>query len=187
MVTILEAGIFESFSRIFAMVLIIAIVYAILQFTNFLKAGKGVHGLIAIIIGLLMLISPDIMKVVMLMIPWFVLMFIFIILLLLGYMLFGAKEADFLHVLKTDRTVVWVILIICIVIIISVLSQVYSQRFLTAEEGEDVGEGAAAEGVATASYSKNVAATIFHPKILGMIFIALVAVFTIGILTAEAR
>jgi len=207
MATVLDIGILENFSIVFAMVLVIAIVYGLLQFTKAFGGSKGLHILIAFIIGLLLVLTPDVTKIISTMIPWFTLLFIFIVFLLMAYKIFGATDADISGVLRTDRTLVWVVIIIAIVIIIGSFSTVYGQRFLRqtvpgapapatpssgvpsygapAAPAQAAGMGVVAQPTATTSFSGNLAATFFHPKILGLIFLFLVAVFTVAIIAME--
>lgn len=203
MATILDIGLLQNFSIVFAMVLVIAIVYGLLQFTKAFHGSKGLHIIIAFIIGLLILLTPDVTKVISVMIPWFTLLFIFLMFLLMAYKIFGATDADISGVIRTDRAVIWVIVIIAIVIVIASFSSVYGQRFLTqtvpgapaqaAVAGQQAGvSGAGAvypgtQATSTTSFSGNLAASFFHPKILGLIFLFLVGVFTIAILSMESR
>ena len=210
MATVLDIGILENFSIVFAMVLVIAIVYGLLQFTKAFGGSKGLHILIAFIIGLLLVLTPDVTKIISTMIPWFTLLFIFIVFLLMAYKIFGATDADISGVLRTDRTIVWVVIIIAIVIVIGSFSTVYGQRFLRqtvpgapvpatpstgtpshpsygapAAPAQVAGMGVVTQPTATTSFSGNLAATFFHPKILGLIFLFLVAVFTVAIIAIE--
>jgi hypothetical protein len=198
MATILDVGVLQNFSIIFAMVLVIAIVYGLLQFTNAFHGSKGLHILIAFIVGLMLIMMPDVTKAISVMIPWFTLLFIFLVFLIMAYKIFGATDAD-IHGVLQDRTLIWVIIIIAIVIAISSFSTVYGQRLLTQTVPGAPSEAPAApaqgtSGAVTAggttasgSFSGNLAATFFHPKILGMLFLFLVAVFTIAILAMETR
>lgn len=199
MATLLDATILKNFTQIFSMVLVIAIVYGILQTTKALGENRGIHILIAFIIGLLVLLIPDVSSLIGGMIPWFTLFFIFILFVLVSYKIFGVTDSDIASYMKADRTLGWVILIVCIVIVIGAFSNVYGQRFVPLTGAGDSGTadvvestagtaiGGEARDVATTSFSGNLAATFFHPKVLGIIFIFLVGVFTIAILAMEPR
>lgn len=197
MATVLDIGILQNFSIAFSMVLIIAIVYGLLQVTKAFNGGKGLHILIAFIVGLMFILVPDVTRVVSVMMPWFTLLFIFLVFLLMVYKIFGATDADISGVLRNDRTLVWVIIIIAVVIAIGSFSVVYGQRLLkeTTPGAAAVPAGASQTGAvagvplatATPSFTGNLSATFFHPKVLGVIFLFLVAVFTIAILSMEAR
>jgi len=189
MATVLESGLLQNFSLIFSMVLVMAIVYGLLEVTKTLGENKALHGLIAFIIGMLLLVSPNVTKVISALVPWFTLMFVAIILILMTYKLFGATEKDFSAALKGDKTIIWTIIIIAIIIIVGVFSQVYGQQVLPITTKTNVsGSGTAvSSGTATTSFSHNVGATFFHPKVLGLLLIFLVAVFTVAILASQTQ
>lgn len=185
MVTILESGLLEHFTIIFSLIFVIAIVYGIFQMGKIFGDNKGLHALIALVVGLLVIMVPDITNLISVMIPWFVLLFIFILFLLVAYKIFGATDEDIMSVLKVDNVVIWVIVIIAIVIVVASFSTVYGQKLL-----ERPGVNAtptAQEGTATGSFAQNVGATFFHPKVLGLIFVLAVAVFTIALLAMKVK
>lgn len=192
MATLLDAAILEHFTQIFSMVLVIAVVYGILQFTKAMEGSKGLHILIAFVFGLLVLLIPDVSKLIGTMLPWFTLFFIFILFLLVSYKIFGVTDDDISHYLKGDRTLGWVIFIICLVIVIASFANVYGQRLLTpgqqpATTGDDGLLVTPGTDVSSTKFSSNLGATFFHPKILGLILVFLIAVFTIAILAMEQK
>mgnify|MGYP006294370653 CR=1 FL=1 len=193
MVTILDSGILEHFTIIFSLVFVIAVVYGVFQMTKMFGDNKGLHALIALIVGLLVIMVPDITQIISTMIPWFALLFIFILFVLMAYKIFGATDEDIASVLHTDNVVIWVIIIVVIVIVIASFSNVYGQRLLSesADEGkagESGGESAEeGESTGTTSFGQNVSSTIFHPKVLGMLFILVIAIFTIALLAMKSK
>ncbi len=192
MVTILESGILEHFTIIFSLVFVIAIVYGIFQMAKIFGDNKGLHGIIALVVGLLVIMVPDITKIISVMIPWFALLFIFILFVLVAYKIFGASDEDIAGVLKSDNVVIWVIVIIVIVIVVASFSNVYGQRLLSESsenggEASDSGAESRDDGTGTPSFGQNVSATIFHPKVLGMLFILIVAIFTISLLAMKSK
>lgn len=187
MVTILDSGLLEHFTIIFSLVFVIAIVYGVFQMGKIFGDNKGLHALVALIIGLLVIMVPDITKIIAVMVPWFTLLFIFILLLIVAYKIFGATDEDVLSVLKLDNVVIWVIIIIAIVIVIASFSNVYGQKLLSQGGNETTATSTSDGGTATSSYGQNVSATFFHPKVLGMIFILLVAMFTIALLAMKTK
>ncbi|MBU0536746.1 MAG: hypothetical protein KKE20_07295 [Nanoarchaeota archaeon] len=192
MVTVLDSGLLEHFTIIFSLIFVIAIVYGIFSMGRVFGDNKGLHALIALVVGLLVIMVPDITGIISVMIPWFTLLFIFILFLIVTYKIFGATDSDVMSVLKVDNVVIWVIIIIAIVIVIGSFSTVYGQKMLEKTTGESAGtsggtSSATTGDTGTASYESNVSATFFHPKVLGMIFILLVAVFTIALLAMKVK
>ena len=184
MVTPLESGaLLEKFSIIFTLILVMVIVYAIMQWTKMFGESRGIHMIVGLIFGLFVIMIPDITQLISTMIPWFVLLFIFLLLMIMAYKIFGATDDDILGALRSsDKTIIYVVIIIAIIIIIASFSSVYGQRFLTGKKAV-VGEGVPEPGsTATTSFASNIGATFFHPKVIGLIFIFLVAAFTIALL-----
>lgn len=187
MATVLDITILKGFSVIFVMVLIIVLVYAILQATKALGDSKGLHILIAFLIGLLSLLVPDVTEMVATMIPWFTVFFIFVVFMLLGYKLFGATDSDISSYMKSERVVGWGIFIIAIIIVISAAGNVYGQRHLTGDDSPPIGEEASSTDLASKSWSTNIYATLYHPKIIGLLLLFAVGAVTVGILASEVQ
>ena len=105
------------------------------------------------------------------------------ILLLLIYQTLGATEKDILNALKTDKTIQWTVFGIALLILFAGFGHVLGQKALSVTQSEDTTTVVTEGGVATGSYSQNVAATIFDPKVLGMVFIFLIAIFAVAFLS----
>lgn len=189
MVTPLEAGgLLQYFSVIFTFLLVMIFIYAVMEWTKMFGSSKGIHLIIGLIFGVFAIMIPDITKLISVMIPWFVLLFIFSLLIIMAYKIFGASDDDILGALKGDRTIIWVVIIVSIIIVIASFSTVYGQRLLSSDATDDT--TASDEGptsTTTSSFSHNIGATFFHPKVIGLIFIFLVAVFTIAILGVSSK
>jgi hypothetical protein len=197
MVTLLQSGILEAILPIFSLLFVMAVVFGILSVTKLFGDSKGLHILIAFILGIMVLLMPRVTALISVMMPWFTFFFIFIIFLLITYKLFGATDADIAGVLKADRTIGWIVLIICLVIGAGAAAKVYGQTLLDEGIGEQVeiiapdgttlevtqGTGTTVKG----SYSENLSAAIFHPKILGFGLLMLIAVLAMAVMAMEPR
>ena len=185
MVTVLDAGLLQNFSVIFSFIFVIAIVYGIFSLIGLFGESKGLQILIAFIIGLMVIIIPEVNKLITTMVPWFTLFFIFILFLLVAYKIFGATDADIMGALRGNTAIVWFIGIIFVIIVLASFGAVYGQRLLPVTSNETAAgiEGSGGEtGTGTVDYRQNVAATFFHPKVLGMLFILILGIFTVAIL-----
>jgi len=184
-----QLGLIEFFSWIFPFLLVFAIVYALFEKFKLLGDSKSIHAIIAIAIAFIVLISRDVTAIINYIAPWFVLMIIFIILLLVVYKIFGASDKDLADFITTHTMTQWVIILIGILIVISGISAVYGQRLVPyTQEGETVdGETVDGEDVTLVtegdSFGSSVAKTLFSPKILGLFLIFMIAAFSIGLLT----
>lgn len=179
MASFLEIGLLQNFSLIFPAILVFVVIYAILQKTKLLGDKSIVNALIAIAAGFLVMLSKDIVHIISFMTPWFIVLAIAILLMLMIYKLMGATDENIAHYLTTDKTIQWTLFVLGLIIIIATIANVYGSRLIPADS-----ETAAIDGEST-DIASNVQSAIFNPKVLGMILIMLIAAFTIGIITME--
>ncbi|MFQ5474278.1 MAG: hypothetical protein ACE5DM_00410 [Candidatus Nanoarchaeia archaeon] len=189
MATFLDIGLFSYFSVIFPVLFVFLLVFAVLTKTQFFGDNKGVYSLIAFSIAMIMLFSPGVVQVINVMAPWFVLIFVFGILLLLALMVMGV-EADAITTYMGSWDVVhWFILSFAIIIAIGSLATVYGGSLLpyTSEKGAVTVDDGGTTGVRTSTgdFNQNVGRVLFHPKVIGMIFVLLVASFTIRMMAGQ--
>jgi len=190
MATFFDVALLENFSVIFTFLLVFAIVYAILEFAKILGENKGIHAIIALSVAMIMLVSKSALEVINFTIPWFIILFIVAIFGIVGYKLFVGSDVDMGEMLKHSGALRTWIIVIVVVIFIGALAKVYGQNigpYLGSQP--DVTSGEISEdgepSTATGSFTENLSATLFHPKVLGMIFILLIATFTITFLAGR--
>lgn len=174
MATFLEIGLFENISVIFAIILVFAVVYGGLQLTNTLGGNKVIHTLIAAIIALLVLLAPNVSKLINYMAPWFAFIFVLFLFLLLGFNMFGGGKG--FNLFTQSRTINWIFLGIGMFILVVSLFRVYGpyqQQYAPDQAGK--------------SYSQSVASVFFSPQILGFILIMAIAFFTMALITGSLK
>ncbi len=187
MAAFLEIGLLEYFSIIFPAILIFVLVFALLQKIKILGDNKTINALVAVALAFIVLLSKNILSIINFAAPWFVIFIVFMVLLLTVFKLMGASDENIAGVIRTDKVVQWTIIAISLIIVVSAFANVYGQKLLPFTTKEvNVTETGETISVATPSFKTNVAAVFFHPKMLGAIFLLLVAVFTIGLITKEA-
>ncbi len=191
MPAMLDIGILNYFSIIFPALLVFALVFIILGRFKILGESKPLHSIIAIVMAILVMMSREIVEIINFISPWFVIVFIFGILLMITYMIMGVSEDTLSKYISNDRAINWLIFAIGFVIIIAGISHVYGQRLLTGTEGEVTTGGVTnvtyvretpVGTTASSSFMGNVTAIFFNPKIIGVLFVLLLAVFTIALL-----
>lgn len=186
MATFLDLGLLQYFDFIFPILLIFAVVFALLHKTKILGENPSLNAVIAFALALMSLLSPDLIDLINFMSPWFVLVFVFLILLLLVYQTLGATEKDIFSALKGEKTIQWAVFGIAILILIAGVAHVFGQRMLPLTQTPT--ETVITEGsTTTPAYEQNVFATLFNTKILGLIFIFLIAVFAIAFLSGSNK
>lgn len=190
----LELGFLEYFSPLFVFVLVFVVVYAMMQFTKFMGENKVLHSLIALFIAIIFLFSTAASTVILFIAPWFTIFFIFLIFMIMAYKLFGATDDQIKTVISKWHAGQYFIATIAIIIMLFGLGAGLGQKLLTYTSEEATAEetgtlttvGEIGEGsTATTSYTQNLAATIFNPKVLGMVLILAIASLTIRAMTPK--
>lgn len=185
MANLLDLGLLSHFSIIFPILLVYAIVVGILSLTKLLGDNKAVNNMVAIALALMVSMSTMVVQIINTMTPWIVLMFILVMFLLMAYKFLGATDSDLHGIITRDKTVVVWILIIFIVILLGSVSKFYfatpTQTTTVNENGTTVVTTGATSGTGVNAFW----ATLFHPKVLGVIMIMLIAVFAIVLLSGE--
>jgi len=183
MASIFDISLLSTFSDVFVILFIFAAVYGVLSLKNPFGEQKGINALISASIALIFIFSQDAIAIIRSTIPWYVLI---MILLLFTYMIvtsIGGVMPD--TIMKSIGT--WVLIISVFIFILNVSQRLGQKAGPYLSEGEngtmvlDPDNVVAGEGgdVATDSFSQNLGATLFHPKVLAMMVVILVAVFAV--------
>ncbi len=169
-----------NFTPIFSFLFVFVIVYALLEKTKVLGENRGLHSMISLCIAFIIFISPAVNQIIVETTPWFVLLFVFLMFLLMSVKFVGIQETEFIGVLG-GKTASWWLIAIALIILLGVSGQIFGPKLLAFTSGEVPGEpGTATTGsTATSSYSTNLGRTIFHPQFLGMVALLLIAAFTV--------
>ncbi len=184
MVTPLDVTALKQFSGLFPFLLVLVLVYAILSWTDFFKEKKGIAALISVIVAIMTLLSPIAIKTINMMAPWFVLFIIFGVLFILAYMAFGIEKGTIIEAITKGEYggtfgtwVMAIMLIIGLGSLFTVVNEEVGFRKLSAENATVVEKPSEEFGFWQ---------TVFHPKILGMVLVLLVAYFTISKMSSGA-
>lgn len=187
MATFLQLGILRYFSIVFPALVVFVIVFALFERFKILGENKSVHAIIAIALAFLVILSTDLVELINVMAPWFVIIFVFVVLLLVLLRLMGASEEALSSMLIKNKGIQWVLIGVGFIILIAALAHVYGERLAPTtaaapSEAAVVGELAEA---APPTFGENVRRILFNPLVLGLIFILLVSIFTIALITRE--
>ena len=186
MATVLDIGLLNYFYIIFPFLLIYAAVVGLLGSMKFLGDNKLIHNIIAIAIAFIFIMSETLVKVVNMAVPWFIIMFVLLMFLLIAYKFLGAKDEDIANILTRDRTVVvWILIIFCIILFGAVAKIYFSQETPAATQGQGgitVSEKELGKTGVAAFWS-----TLFNPQVLAVVIVLLIAVFAILLLSGESH
>ena len=79
MTTLLQVDLLENFGVVFVVLLVFLILFGLLEYIKAFGEGKrGLHGMIALVVAFLFLVSKIATKIVSFMVPWFMVAAIFI-------------------------------------------------------------------------------------------------------------
>lgn len=187
-------GVLGQFSFVFIFLLVFAIVFGILSYVDPLKdQKKGIYAIIGFVLAIMVSISSTAVVFIRTMTTWFFILALFIFLIIFVFGMFGLKENNWQTLVKDSNVYTWVI-ILSIVIVLFSLGAAFGQRLLEKGGGsgtgtDGTGNGTGGTGTAPGgtiekgSFADNVLMTFMNPKILGLLVVFLIGVFTIIFLT----
>lgn len=170
MATLFDVGLIEKFSFIFPFLFVLITLYAGMAHAKLFGQNKFLHSVIAILFAFIALISETLREVINAIAPWFILLFIFIIFLLI-LQGFGAGGGD------SPTWIRDVFLIIAFFIVVYSIIDVTVWNDDTETTSDDL------DGDPGDSGRAGFFATLRHPSVMGFILMALIASFTIKKLT----
>lgn len=189
MASILDIGLFQSFGIIFPFVLVLILGYAALSL-SFFKDNHALAWIIAFVFAVMTLFSSTIVAIINRMVPMLVIFFIIIIFCLIGFGIFGVKADGLLS--RGDNATIgwWVFYIMLIIIVASILSVVSEKGGVPGPEEPGIQIGPDGEVIEVASaqappQQNAFFATLFNAKVLGMILVLLISMFTIQRLASK--
>ena len=187
-------GLFLPF---FMVIFVWVITYALLEKTQLLGDKKGWNSIISLVIGLSVLAVPDVSRLIAIILPWFFFLFLFFILIALGYSLVSGKKdtaalEDISKTLGGPTGVTWVFLVIGGIILALAAGNLYGDQFLKYTTPTDnttvVTNGNTGNlNPASGSYKENLYATLFHPAIVGMMAFLIIATLAIILLSSPLK
>ncbi|MBW3004364.1 hypothetical protein KY310_00845 [Candidatus Woesearchaeota archaeon] len=184
MATPLDIGLLQKFDVIFPFLLILVLGYVVLTRISWFKENQAICFIISFALAVLAMFNPVVVKTINMMAPWFVLLFVFMLLVFMAYVAFGVKEDTIIETITTGRYATdfgyWVLALVLIIGLGS-LSTVISQEkgFQPLTTGENASVVPSDAGPEEVGFWE----TLFHPKVLGLVLILLIALFTIQKLT----
>lgn len=193
MVTFLDISILSGAKAVFAFLLVFCLVYGIMKFTGFLKFSDGMVAIISVSLAFLAILSPQFVRVIEIVTPWYMIMGVSIVFILMVVMIFGSLGDDIGSVKKNMggsnyRTVVIWIIVISAIIMVSGISQVFlsgsESEYAINAQGDQVRVNDSGTGGSDIS-GKGASAfidSLFHPKMLGLMAVLLIATFAVLLL-----
>ena len=174
----------------FVAIFVWVVTFALLTKTGVLSGDKNRNSIIALVVAILVISLPDVTRLIILIVPWFFFLFLFMVLVATGF-LFVSGGTKFDGMFESlggpgGRGVTWIFIVIGGIILAFAAASVYGESLLdyTAEPGTNT----TVNGVPptdTDSFRENLGATLFNPAIIGLAVFFIIATFAIIFLTQE--
>jgi len=117
MATFLDVTLLENFGVLFVVLLIFLILFGLLEYIKaFGKDKKGLHAIIALVVALLFLVSKTASSMVQLMVPWFMVIVIFLFFTMFLIRMFGRTEADMKKLIGHKDVYPWIIVFAALIV-----------------------------------------------------------------------
>ncbi len=205
MATLMDVGLLDYFGSIFLFLMVFAVSYGLLSMSKFFKDVPGKNGLYAIVslaVSFFIVMFKPASDIIRVMVPWATVLLIVSFLILFIVKTFNQDES-MINKLIFDKGVYWTIITIFIIIIIASFSSTFGQSLLSKQvEGEDgttivYDENANVTATSkvdlvrdfeqgttgSSNFGDNVLMTLVNPKVLGLILMMLIGLFTIMLLS----
>ena len=196
MATFLDISLLSGAKAIFSFLLIFCLVYGIFKFTNFLKLSDGMISVISMSLAFLAILSPEFVRVIEIVTPWYMILFFSIVVILVIVMIFGSLGNDVGDIKKnmgaSYKTVIIWILVLSLIIMVAGISQVFlsgsESEFAINADGElvEISSGGNTSGIG----GKGSAAfidSLFHPRMLGLMAVLLIGAFAVLLLGSTSK
>ncbi|MDA1197297.1 MAG: hypothetical protein O2779_05035 [Nanoarchaeota archaeon] len=167
MATFLDVSGLQGFSNILVFLFISVVVYAAMGMTKTIGENKGINILVAVLFGTFVLFSPLVTDLIVDLAPVIALIFLFGIFAQAGITYLGGDTNDQMQGVKI---VTYVILVL--VVVVFATTKIRDNLDIPGDDGVDSKFDSAVE-------------VIFHPKIMGMIFIFIISIFAILLLAGK--
>jgi hypothetical protein len=176
------AGLIGSFLPFFMMLFTWVIVFAFLEKTKVFGDAPGTKGrnsIIALVVALMVLATPDITRLVTAIVPWFFFLFLFFMLISVGFLFIGGEDKDIYKAFSEGQGV-WVFIIIGGIIVAMAAGNIYGDQLLGYTTDPATNVTVPVDGTTdTGTFRDNLGAVLFHPSVLGMVAFILIATFAI--------
>jgi len=176
MATPLDIGLLRQFDVLFPFLFIVTVVYALLVRMDFFKNNTWA-AVIAFALAMVTSFSPIAVSAINYMAPWIVLVVVMLVLILLAVTAVGATHENIVAVI-TDKDYDYIIFIIIGVVLLIGLGSF--AKAVSDAGGFGVPVDASAQEIAFYN-------TIFHPQVLGLILIMIIAFFTMNRIAGKVK
>jgi len=180
MATLLDSGLLNFFGGAFPFLLVFVLMYAVLSQVKIFKDNQAYATLTALALAFMTLMFPIAQEVINMMGPWFVVIIIFVVLLMVVFQSFGIEDKSVLEVItgKTrgeygNTIAMWIITISIIILLGSIFTVV------TRHQGTPIQDWKVADATGGGGDTSTFFGILTHPKVLGILLLFLITFFAV--------
>lgn len=183
MATLLDFTLLERFGGLFPILLVVVVAYALIAKFDLFSKNKFGALVLAALFGLVIGMTPTVSRAIQIMAPFYVLLFVALFFILLTMMTLGFKEETVTNYINEPAThggwVGWTVGSIATLIFIVGFFRAFAEQGLVPGLGGEIPTDVSPQEAVFYQI-------FFHPKVMGMVLVLLVVIFTINRLAAEA-
>ncbi len=185
MAEFLDISLLKGFSFIFPFLLVWTVIYAILEYREMFGKRRELHAIIAFVAAMLVALTKPAVEIISTMTPWFIVLLMVFVLMVMFFRFFGVKEDQIASIFVSPEYywVGWWLVIVSLLLFAAAVGKVFFGAAVpTGEQITGVSStGTGVAGIGEEAFLK----TMFHPKVLGLMFIFIIAALTIRMLSGE--
>ncbi len=177
----LDVGLLDHISLVFPFLLVWAVMFGLLTWKKVFGENRIIQGTIAVTIAIMFIMSDKAVAILNISSPWFVILFMLIIFVLIGFKMFGVSDTHIVSIVTSkdyQYISTWIVLI-SLLIIVFAGSSVMGQDLLDESVDGTTTVSNGGGNVGSADHEEAWTSTVFHPKMLGFIVIMIIAGLTL--------
>lgn len=174
MATFLDTGLLGFFMPLFVFLFIFVVLYALLAKTELLGKNTALNLIAAICVAAVAIFAGNLVQLIGAITPWLVFLIIILAIIFGMYQFFGIKESEVWETIGGQV----VIYIIIILIVLMGLATVFQEDVTPGATNDTI----SAPGEVGGSGKSEIISSLSHPRLLGALFILIVAAFTAKLL-----
>ena len=186
MATFLDTTLLEQSSVVFSWVLVFVVVFGVAEAVNLLK-NKTLNALLAFTVAMVTTTSNSVQAIISNLTPAFVVIAFFALFLMILANFMGMPTGDIVGAMG-GKNAAWYLIVPFMIAVLVGLSSSIGQGLLeerTGDETTTIIDEAGNEVVVTTPHKESVVVTLTNPKVLGMILVIFVGMFTIIFLAGK--
>ncbi len=171
MASVYDLGLLDAFLPIFVWIFVFVILYALLEKTGFFGEKNWINAAIAFTVSILFIMVPEVNTIVSLITPWFIILLIFLVFLVLIFLFMGVDPSKVASVFGENAVVFWMVFIVSMSIFGYAFTQVYGEQIHDITDSGGISDDE--------SLTQNIGEILFTPKVLGMVFLLVIAALVV--------